>query len=135
MPALFTTIQINRLASISADIKLAITRKEVKAAGVIWVPELAPSKRLFDQSWAWKRVDQWPSRWPDYERIFKEEMQTPEKMRYLKHILRRLDEGKSIAAACFCSWTHDHMYQGSLACHRRLIAEWVQALGYPTVIN
>jgi len=99
--------------NVAADIRLQVTRTR-PFPGWIWVPQMAPSEKLFRQYLNWRKQDLWPGKWPEYESAFLREMEGMKK--YLDRIEGQLRAGRSVALACFCK---DVRY-----CHRSLLGRY-----------
>lgn len=98
-----------------------ITRAGHRLPNTLLVKQLSPSKELFFtflKDWRKKPYEEW---WPKYEKRFLEELKTPEKLKGLREIYKRLLIGKNVVLICFCD---DHRY-----CHRRLVAEFFKKFG------
>jgi len=94
-----------------ADIKLQITRSDKHIQkGWIHVPWLSPSWSLFSKVQAWKRAGEWPARWNEYEEQFSREMQSRLAQAYLKRIVLRLSQGKTVAIGCYCPDQYCHRF-------------------------
>ncbi|AQS55671.1 DUF488 family protein [Novibacillus thermophilus] len=103
---------------------LAIVTNRI-APGWVSVPQLSPSEKLIKkrEQWLWER--KWPRKWPDFVKQYREELKQPLKETYIKHLLKRLNEGNNIAFACYCA---DEKH-----CHKQIIGEWVSDRGIAVV--
>lgn len=125
------------------DIRLHITRSRKKGmySNFIYVPELAPSEKLFTLTqYKWKKfifsteemyylksvnAGDWHKL---YERDFLKELnEDGVKRRYIKRVCQRLDEGKNILMVCYC--------KNKDVCHRKYLAEHIEELGYKVIIR
>lgn len=115
------TTNVASIGRIACDEVWQITRANKHIRGAIWVPELAPSSRLFNKyikEWKGKPPDEW---WPLYRAMFNQELGTTQKFNVLRRLWRTVRSGRIIALACFCK---DGTY-----CHRRLVGEFLTAQG------
>ena len=121
------TTNIASIGRIKADEIWLITRggKKINLPEVKRVVELAPSEDLFTRyiaEWKGKPPDEW---WPIYEKIFKAELQTAEKLNALRRLWKIVKSGKTVALVCFCK-KNDY-------CHRRLEGEFLESHGLEVV--
>lgn len=101
--------------------RLLITRAGAEISNVEPVRALSPSPELFHTY-----LDEWRERpdkswWPEYERRFRKELESEEKLPALRDVYKRLLRGQDVALICFCK---DHRY-----CHRRLVGEFFEDYG------
>lgn len=101
--------------------RLLITRAGAEISNVEPVRALSPSPDLFHTY-----LDEWRDRpdkswWPEYERRFRRELESEEKLAALRDVYKRLLRGQDVALICFCK---DHRY-----CHRRLVGEFFEDYG------
>lgn len=104
---------------------LQITRGGLILPNVIVVRDLAPSTPLFQrflQEWKGNSPREW---WHIYEKNFKEELQTEEKLQALRIVYKMLLSGYDVVLVCFCK---DHRY-----CHRRLVGEFFKPYGIKAI--
>ena len=77
----------------------------------LWLPELAPSPKLF--SWALSQA--WTdARWTRYKRAYEKEMQTPAAQRLLA-LLAALSRDTNLSLGCYC--------EDEARCHRSILRE------------
>ncbi len=93
--------------------RLLITRAGAEISNVEPMRALSPSSELFHTY-----LDEWKDRpdkswWPEYERRFRRELKSGEKLTALRDVYKRLLKGQDVVLICFCK---DHRY-----CHRRLV--------------
>ena len=81
----------------------------------LWLPELAPSERLFAQA---RSAPMTPARWAKLAKGYRREMQQPSAQRLLA-LLARLSKQTNLSVGCYC--------EDESRCHRsilrRLLAE------------
>lgn len=83
----------------------------------VWVPELAPSLRLF----AWARAQPFTdARWRTYARRYRAEMQRPEARRLLQ-LLAALSARTDFSVGCYC--------EDATRCHRSVLRELLVEAG------
>ena len=85
---------------------------------VIHMPSLSPTNKLFSR---YRKDKDWPS----FEESFKDQMYNePEIMKSIELLMELLDdpEGNDVCLVC-CE-------KDNAVCHRRLIAEYLESLGY-----
>ena len=75
-----------------------------------WLPELAPSQKLF----SWFIKDPSDARWPRFERQYRREMQAPAAQHVLE-VLARLSESTSFSVGCYC--------ENEARCHRSILRQ------------
>lgn len=125
---MITTASIRDIHPDDYDEVWAIVRSANKLhANVKHVPVLSPSKELF-----WHYLDLAKTgRWnigtfeSDYRPVFMKEMESPEAVAMLDHLVDLDRAGKNIALVCFCTDKN--------LCHRKLIAELLTQRGCKTV--
>jgi uncharacterized protein YeaO (DUF488 family) len=83
---------------------------------VIWTPDLAPSLSLFSAYRTKKIIS-----WPEYERRFREELESQKKKEKMRELWSKLKQGKNICLVCFCP--------KSDRCHRRIVGEYLAKYG------
>lgn len=76
----------------------------------VWVPDLAPSQKLF--TWARARLPFTDADWRIYARRYTAEMRRPEPRRLLK-LLAVLSEHTNFSIGCYC--------EDETRCHRSLL--------------
>ena len=107
----------NGLKKIRIDAELwQITRAGHDIPNAIIVRELSPSLELYNLF-----INQWknlPPRdwWDQYEQRFLKELNSPEKLLFLRKIYCKLLKNTNIILICFCQ---DHIH-----CHRRLVGDF-----------
>ncbi len=115
------TAPLHAARHIQCDEKWLITRVEVKGDGILWVPDLAPSQRLYGrymEEWKGLAAERY---WDTYVDAFNEELKTKEKLRALRKLWKLSSEGITVALLCYCPKpTH---------CHRSLIANFLRVHG------
>ena len=75
----------------------------------VWLPELAPSEKLF----RWAVSQPWTdARWRRYSKAYKREMKTPAAQRLLE-LLARLSHRSSFSVGCYC--------EDEKRCHRSIL--------------
>jgi len=119
------TAPLSAVRRIQCDERWLITRVEARAEGIRWVPELAPSQRLYSrymEEWKGLASERY---WDIYVDIFNEELKTKEKLGALRKLWTLSSEGVSVALFCYClKPTH---------CHRSLIADFLRSHGAPVM--
>lgn len=91
------------------------------------IPELSPSSKLFFTVQKWKKELQWPDRWEDYRSAFVEEMSSGVLAEFLGYLEELLSDGNTVQLVCFCPNLYD--------CHRSIIGDYYQDLGYKVEYN
>lgn len=89
--------------------------------GVKYLPELAPSKNLFNKylnQWKHKESSFW---WKDYCNQYKKEINTE----YINKLEEGLNQGKNVTLICFCG--------DETICHRSILKEIFQQKGFKTI--
>lgn len=122
---LLITASIRNIKYLCCDEIWQITRSRQINPDIRWVPELAPSKYLYEkfiQEWKGKDPASW---WPFYQEIFNRELSQENKKPFLRLLWKKLKSGQKIALVCFCP---DHRY-----CHRTLVAQFFQNYGINTI--
>ncbi len=77
----------------------------------LWLPELAPSARLF----RWARSGPWTDRrWDRFARAYRSQMRAPERQRLLA-LLAALSHKTAFSVGCYC--------ESEERCHRSLLRE------------
>jgi uncharacterized protein YeaO (DUF488 family) len=75
----------------------------------VWLPELAPSEKLF----RWAVSQPWTdARWRRYRKAYEREMKTPAAQRLLE-LLARLSQGTNFSVGCYC--------ENEERCHRSIL--------------
>ena len=75
----------------------------------VWLPELAPSEKLF----RWAVSQPWTdARWRRYSKAYGREMKTPAAQRLLE-LLARLSQGTNFSVGCYC--------ENEERCHRSIL--------------
>ena len=100
---------------------LLITRAGYDIPNTTRVSALSPSPKLFHRyitSWRGHSPYDW---WPEYEKLFLEELKSEEKLTALRYVYKQLLMSKNIILICYCN---DHRF-----CHRRLVAEFFVTYG------
>ena len=115
------TAPLSTSRHIQCDKRWLITRVESRGEGILWVPELAPSQRLFK-----KYLDDWKGTlvedyWPEYVKMFQEELKQKSKLAALRKIWQLSSQGVSVALFCYC--------QSPEHCHRSLVGDFLRAHG------
>jgi uncharacterized protein YeaO (DUF488 family) len=115
------TAPLSAARHIKCDELWLITRVEAKIEGFQWVPELAPSKRLFK-----KYLDEWKGTliedyWQEYVEIFQKELKQKSKLATLRHLWQLSSQGVSVALFCYC--------QSPEHCHRTLVGDFLRTHG------
>lgn len=83
----------------------------------LWLPELAPSPKLF----AWARTDDLTgARWTRYAKAYRHEMQQPSAQRLLS-LLARLSRQTDFSIGCYCEREN--------RCHRSILRSLLVARG------
>ena len=113
-------VSVSNLRKLSPNIhaKLLITRKKLDIKNVVYAPNLASSKQLFNKyikEWRGKSPNIW---WEEYSKIFNEELE--HKKPQLRQLYKILNVGIDVALICFCNRKE---------CHRYLIAEYLAKYG------
>lgn len=115
------TAPLSAARHIQCDERWLITRVEAKGEGILWVPELAPSQRLYGRymgEWKGLAAERY---WDIYVDAFNEELKMKEKLGALRKLWKLSSEGISVALLCYCPKpTH---------CHRSLIADFLRLHG------
>ncbi|MEW4368935.1 DUF488 family protein, N3 subclade [Paenibacillus kandeliae] len=101
--------------------RLLITRAGAEISNVEVVRALSPSADLFHTIWNKRKELTDNSWWPEYERRFKQELTSEEKLHALRDVYKRLLRGQNVVLICFCK---DHRY-----CHRRLVGQFFAQYG------
>jgi len=115
------TAPLSAARHIQCDEKWLITRVEAKGESILWVPELAPSQRLFK-----KYLDEWKGSlveyyWQEYVEMFQQELKQKSKLAALRRVWQLSSQGVSVALFCYC--------QSPEHCHRSLIADFLRSHG------
>mgnify|MGYP003832975069 CR=1 FL=1 len=116
------TAPLSSARHIICDERWLITRVEATGNGILWVPELAPSQRLFK-----KYLDDWKGTliedyWPQYVEMFQKELKKQiSKLAALRHLWQLSSQGISVALFCYC--------QSPEHCHRSLVADFLKSHG------
>lgn len=107
-----TLCHVSKLKDLDVVTKAAITRKKVESADVQWVPELAPSRDLFE--WWMANERSAAEKWDDYVEAWDAE-KAKDTVYWAKidRIRLGLTKGVTIALACFC--VDENL------CHRSLV--------------
>lgn len=75
----------------------------------VWLPELAPSEKLF----RWAVSQPWTdARWRRYRKAYEREMKTPGAQRLLE-LLARLSQDANLSVGCYC--------ENEERCHRSIL--------------
>jgi len=115
------TAPLSAARHIHTNEKWLITRVEARGKGILWVPELAPSQRLYGrymEEWKGLAAEKY---WDIYVSAFNEELKTKEKLGALRKLWKLYSEGISVALFCYCP--------KPAHCHRSLIADFLQSHG------
>lgn len=115
------TAPLHAARHIQCDERWLITRVEAKGDGILWVPALAPSQRLFR-----KYLDDWRGTliedyWPKYVEMFQQELKQKSKLSALRRVWQLSSQGVSVALFCYC--------QSPEHCHRTLIGDFLKSHG------
>ncbi len=115
------TAPLSAVRHIQCDERWLITRVEAEGEGILWVPDLAPSQRLFR-----RYLDEWKGTfvedyWPQYVQMFQEELKQKSKLFVLRRIWKLSSQGVSIALFCYC--------QSPEHCHRTLVGDFLRSHG------
>ncbi len=91
------TAPLSAARHIQCDEKWLITRVEAKGESILWVPELAPSQRLFK-----KYLDEWKGSlveyyWQEYVEMFQQELKQKSKLAALRRVWQLSSQGVSVA--------------------------------------
>lgn len=107
------------------DINLFVINTNRIIPGWTCVPGLSPSKKLLKkrEQWIWDR--EWARNWTEFVKQYRQELNEPPQNIYVKHLLKRLNEGKNIAIACYCA---DERH-----CHKQIIGEWIMDRGIEVI--
>jgi uncharacterized protein YeaO (DUF488 family) len=82
-----------------------------------WLPELAPSASIV----TWGLSEPWtPVRWRRFERLYRAEMNTPEKQRLLR-LFAALSKQTDFSVGCYC--------ENESFCHRSVLGEMLRDAG------
>lgn len=77
----------------------------------LWLPELAPSQKLF----SWALSQSWTdARWNRYKKAYEKEMKTPAAQRLLA-LLAALSRDTNLSVGCYC--------EDETRCHRSILRE------------
>lgn len=99
---------------------LIVRNKKFNVKGTTWFPELAPSMELYLETLENRKTDKnWFKR---YKESFIVEMQRPMFQASLLMIKDLLDRGQTVTLICYC--------QDYNKCHRLLIAQYFETMGY-----
>lgn len=114
------TAPLSAARHIQCDEKWLITRVEAKGEDILWVPDLAPSQRLF------KYLDDWRGTlvedyWHQYVEMFREELKQKPKLSSLRHLWQLSSQGVTVALFCYC--------QSPEHCHRSLVGDFLRSHG------
>lgn len=115
------TAPLSAARHIQCNERWLITHVEAKIEGFKWVPELAPSQRLFK-----RYLDEWKGTlvedyWPKYVKAFQEELKQKSKLDALRHLWHLSSEGVRVALFCYC--------QSPEHCHRSLVGDFLKEHG------
>jgi uncharacterized protein YeaO (DUF488 family) len=83
----------------------------------VWLPELAPSQRLF--TWV-RNGPATPVKWQQFEKRYRREMAAPAAV-HLIHTLAALSHGSNFSIGCYC--------ENESACHRGVLRRLLQSAG------
>ena len=115
------TAPLSAARHIQCDQRWLITRVEAKIEGILWVPALAPSQRLFKkylEDWKGTLVEDY---WPEYVEMFQQELKQKSKLKALRRIWQLSSQGVSVVLFCYC--------QSPEHCHRRLVGDFLKEHG------
>ena len=83
----------------------------------LWLPELAPSQKLF----SWALAQPWSdARWRRYKKAYEKEMEAPAAQRLIA-VLAALSKDASFAVGCYC--------ENEERCHRSILRELLAEKG------
>lgn len=109
---------VSELKDMDVQIKACITRKDVHAADVQWVPDLAPSPSLYGFYIDHKNdpdvIAEYTRRW------FIEKRHDVNYQTKINNVRFHLRQGRSVALACFCV--------DESKCHRRLVKQDIERM-------
>ena len=119
------TAPLHAAKHIQCDERWLITRVEAKIEGILWVPDLAPSQRLFK-----KYLDDWRGTliedyWQQYVEMFQQELKQKSKLAALRKVWQFSSQGVSVALFCYC--------QSPEHCHRSLVGDFLRSYGASVV--
>jgi len=115
------TAPLSAARHIQCDERWLITRVEAKGEGILWVPDLAPSQRLFR-----RYLDEWKGTlvedyWPQYVEMFQQELKQRSKLAALRRIWKLSSKGVRVVLFCYC--------QSPEHCHRSLVGDFLRSHG------
>jgi uncharacterized protein YeaO (DUF488 family) len=94
---------------------------EAEIKDIKWVPELAPSPRLFRrylEEWKGKAAEKY---WPIYSDLFQDELKSEEKLVTLRQLWSLSSKGISVVLFCYCP--------NPATCHRSLVGNFLRSHG------
>ncbi len=115
------TAPLSAARHVRCDEKWLITRQGIESKELIWVPDLAPSERLFKrylEEWKGRGIEKY---WPIYVEFFERELKSKEKIDALRMLWRLSSSGVTVGLFCYCS---DPQH-----CHRTLIGSFLKQHG------